>query len=89
MSEEKKTEVEELSDDQLDVISGGYIYHNKQGMWEAIDLTGEVIGTFNDKEDAIELANVSKSLPYEINIHQLGGLREAYKEFERRRRSRG
>ena len=89
MSEEKNMEAVELSDDQLDGVSGGYLYKNDKGEWEVIDSKGNVVGggggfIGEDEADAIFEAETAamrtgNSLT-KINRDQLMALRNANKK---------
>ena len=87
MSEEKNVEAVELSDDQLDGVSGGYLYKNDKGEWEVIDSKGNVVGAYigeGMEEDAIweaEYAAMKTGNSFtKINRDQLMALRNANKK---------
>ncbi len=81
MADEKKFKgVAELSLDDLDGASGGYIYSNgddPEYPYELIDdRTGDVIAYFARKQDAIDSARDGKISTKEITWEQLKTLRE-------------
>ncbi len=81
MADKKKYDgVAELSLDDLDGASGGYIYSNgddPEYPYELIDdKTGDVLAYFARKQDAIESARLDNISTREITWEQLKTLRE-------------
>lgn len=71
----------EISDEELEQISGGFIYKNKDGYWEVISHTGRVTAVCTSREDAVKTAAQFKQFDLELNDSALLGLRklaEAY-----------
>lgn len=58
MSENEKKTAEEtgvatLSDENLDKMSGGYIFQNSEGDWAVIDEDGKEVALLDDEDEAI------------------------------------
>ena len=66
----------ELNIDQLDNISGGYIYYNEQeGVYEVINCIGEVYATFEDRYDAIDYARKHYMSDFEVTPYFISIIR--------------
>lgn len=66
----------ELNIDQLDNISGGYIYYNEQeGVYEVISCIGEVYATFKDRYDAIDYARKLHISDFEVTPYFISIIR--------------
>ena len=66
----------ELNIDQLDAVSGGYIYYNEQKcVYEVISCVGEVFATFKDRYDAIDYARKLHISEFEVTPYFMSILR--------------
>lgn len=66
----------EIGVDQIDNVSGGYIYYNEQeGVYEVINCIGEVIATFKDRYDAIDYARKLYIPDFEVTPYFISILR--------------
>ena len=66
----------ELNIDQLDNISGGYIYYNEQeGVYEVINCIGEVYATFKERYDAIDYARKLLISDFEVTPYFISIIR--------------
>ena len=70
----------ELTDEQLDAVAGGYLYHNDEGNWEVIGIKGDVRFT-GDYESAWNWADKHRYSTYEITWKQLNKLRHGDKDI--------
>ena len=84
MSEEllatAKEEGVELSDEALDAVAGGYLFHNDEGLWEVVNIKGNVRFT-GDYKSAYEWADKNRYSTYEITWKQLNKLRHGDKDI--------
>lgn len=72
-----------LKDEELASVSGGYIFYAKDisgadpnNLWEVINERGEVIGRYNNRDDAIYNAGYNREKYREISWQQLCDLRD-------------
>lgn len=66
----------ELNIDQLDTVSGGYIYYNEQkGVYEVISCIGEVFDEFKDRWDAIDYARKLLISDFEVTPYFISVIR--------------
>ena len=70
----------ELSDEELDAVSGGYLFHNDEGLWEVVSIKGNVRFT-GDYKSAYEWADKNRYSTYEITWKQLNKLRHGDKDI--------
>ncbi|MCR5421381.1 MAG: hypothetical protein K6E98_10255 [Lachnospiraceae bacterium] len=74
-----------LSDEEMSGVSGGFIFNasniigaDPANPWEVIDLNGNVLARFNNRDDALSKAKSYGDIPLnvmEIDWNQLCGLR--------------
>ena len=75
-----KDEGVELSDEEIDAVAGGYLFHNDQGLWEVVNIKGNVRFT-GDYKSAYEWADKNRYSTYEITWKQLNKLRHGDKDI--------
>ena len=74
---EQKNNVQELSLDEMDKVSGGAVFQPRTGVWELIDdRTGNVIETFNSIDaltEAIDRTEQSARVIDEAELQKMRG----------------
>lgn len=77
----QKRDIETLNPEDLDEISGGYIYHARMYddyRWELIDINGQVVSRYDSRKDAEKAAERLGYRKDKISWSKLKGIRNDY-----------